>query len=131
MGLSTTEAHYAVLRELELERGLAVYELRPRRGVSLPTFATLGEVEGHEGTVHLVQVQVGKRPPRSRGLHVDKPRVAPTATLVAVVDPQDGEVHLVSRERACSGPILLNPSEPTGTPPNGPQTAAGGREAGE
>lgn len=129
MGLSTIEARYRVLAHLEVELGVAVYELRPRAGLALPQIATLGSVPGHPGTVHLVQVQVGKRPPRSRGLHVDRRRVAPSATIVAVVDPLDGRVHLISPERASEGPLVAGPCETTDPPLPGPQTAAPGREA--
>jgi hypothetical protein len=125
--LTSTMARYLVMEHLELDRGVPVYELRPVAGRTLPQLAYLGE----DSRLVPVQVQVGKRPPRSRGLHVDKRRV-PTdvpGLLVAVVDPRDHQVHLVSAPRASEGPILVDEGKDTSGPPESPHVPADGAEA--
>jgi hypothetical protein len=129
--LTSTRAMYRALEHLEADLGLAVYELRKVEGVNLAQLAVLGSIPGLVDSPgpHLVQVQVGKRPPRSRGMSVDKRRVPAVCHVVAAVDPRDHHVHLVTRSQALQGLILVDEGKDTGDPPNGAQTAAPGLEA--
>jgi hypothetical protein len=129
--LDTTRAMYRALEHLEVDRGLVVYELRPKRGVNLCQLVVHGSIPGvvdHPGP-HLLQVQVGKRPPRSRGLSVDRRRIPVACDLVAAVDPRDHQVHLVTRSQGLQGLILADEGKDTGVGVEGPQTAAPGVEA--
>lgn len=84
------EARRLVIDHLEAA-GMAVYELRLRYG--LPSIGQLVMVDPDNGTARIVRVMVGKRPPRSKRLLIDRRRVG-LCDVLAVVDPRDGCVSL-------------------------------------
>ncbi len=88
--MTTHEARRIVIDHLE-DAGMVVYEQRVRHG--LPAMGQIVMVDPGKGAARLVRVMVGKRPPRSKRLLIDRRRVG-LCDLIAKVDPRDGSVCL-------------------------------------
>ena len=88
--MTTHEARRLVIDHLE-RAGMAVYELRLRYG--LPSIGQLVMVDPDNGAARIVRVMVGKRPPRSKRLLIDKRRVG-LCDVIAIVDPRDAHIRL-------------------------------------
>lgn len=88
--MTSHEARRLVIDHLE-QAGMAVYELRLRYG--LPSIGQLVMVDPGNGTSRIVRVMVGKRPPRSKRLLIDRRRVG-LCDVLAIVDPCGGSIRL-------------------------------------
>lgn len=85
------------MAHLEGVLGFAVWEARQQQGRPQPHLV----IQDQEGELWTVHVTVGTRPARTNGLYVGNKGRLPDVDLVALIDPRDATVHVITREAAC------------------------------